>query len=166
MRKLTESTFVEPSTNSIWSLVTSSDGSRALVRNIEENVTSLVSAACRSRAHTPKFATLRTAAPFVDKGDSVKFLGPKNISLYGVVSNISGDNVTIKTDNDGVSHTVSRYAITELVSKGKGAIAKEKDMQTDFFAAIWGSRELAEQFTKNDVNDGVIQDLIPTFNGR
>lgn len=167
MRKLSANLFSEDDkrtgTSALWSLVTSSNGQRYLVRNTDEDVGAIVAKVARRNHHRPglTLASLRTAAPFVDVGDSVKFFGPQNQVLFGVVSAVNGDTVTVDTANDGQSHTVSRLSVVEVTSKGQDAQSREKAKLEDFFAVAFGSREFAQKLTQRDVNDTQIKNEIP-----
>lgn len=165
MRKITSSLYAEDRTASMWSLVRSSDGGQYLVRNVEEDVHDIVARAQRRNPHHPglTLASVRTAAPIVEKGDTVKFFGPKNQVLWGVISKLNGDFATIETKHDEQSYTVSRYAIVEVTNRAPDAIARDKARMEDFLALVWGSRELAQKATAVDVNDQGLGDVVPTY---
>lgn len=165
MRQITATLYAEDKTASMWSLVTRADGNKYLVRNVEEDVHDIVARAQRRNPHHPQvtLASLRTAAPIVDKGDSVKFFGPKNQVLFGVITSLDGDFARITTPHDGQEYTVSRYAIAEISQKAPDAQARDKARLQDFLAMVWGSRELAEKATAVGTNDQGIRSDVPSF---
>jgi hypothetical protein len=172
MRQVTANLYAEDDkrtrTASLWSLVTGSNGQRYLVRNVDEDVFDIVTRVSRRNHHHPgiTLASLRTAAPIVDVGDSIKFFGSKNQVLYGVISAVNGDSVTVETKNDGQTHTVSRYSIVEVTAKGPDAQARDKAKLEDFFSVAFGSREFAQQLTQRDVNDEGIRNSVPSFGNK
>lgn len=165
MRAVTATLFSEDRTASMWALVTSGDGRKYLVRNREEDVGDIVARVQRRNPHNAdaKLASVKLAAPACDVGDHVKFFGPRNESLYGEVTNCSGEYVTIKTPHDGQSHTVSKYSVSEVTQKGPDAQARERAKLEEFFAVAYGSREFAQQFTQRGVNDTGIRNDVPSF---
>lgn len=165
MRSITATQYAEKGTGFVWSLVTSANGDQYLARSLEENVADIIARAQKRNASRPNLtaASLHTAGLYIDEGDSVKFFGPSNAVLFGAVSSIKGDQVTIKTPHNGESYTVSNLAVIETVEKGEAAKAREKAKELDFFALAYGDREFAEKFVRDSVNDGQISNQIPTF---
>lgn len=166
MRKVTATLFSDDKAQSLWSLVTSNDGQRYLVQNVNEPVADLVARCARRNPFHPdaRLATLKSAAPIVFVGDSCKFFGNLNQTLFGVITNIDGDTVSIKTSPDGNSHTVSRFAIAEVTARSAKEQSAEKSRAEDFYAQIWNSRELAQKFVQRGVNDdGTGNNQSPVF---
>jgi hypothetical protein len=76
-----------------------------------------------------------------------------NEVLYGTVSAVSGEMVTIQTQHDNQSHTVSRYAVADIIKKGQDAQDRIRASQEAFFSTIYGP-EIGQKLTQRDVNDG------------
>ncbi len=164
MRKITATTYAEKGSPAMWSLVQGSQGPY-LVRNVEEDVADIVARSKRANTIRPNLtlASVKTAAPYVDVGDSVKFFGPSNQVMFGAVSSVDGDHVTIKTKHDGSSYTVSRFSVVEVTQKGKDAQERERSKQEDFYAIVFGDRKFAEELCRKDVNDEQIRNGVPSF---
>ncbi len=164
MRKITATTYSEKGSPAMWSLVQGSQGPY-LVRNVEENIGDIVARVKRANHNRPglTLGNVKTAAPYVDVGDSVKFFGPSNQIMYGAVSSVDGDHVTIKTRHDSQSYTVSRFSVVAVSQKGKDAQERERSRQEDFYAVVFGDRKFAEELCRRDVNDDKVRDDVPSF---
>lgn len=165
MRRIAANLFAEDRTASLWSLV-DSNGRKYLVRNSEEDIAAIVAEAQRRNLRNPSLslASVKTAAPIIGVGDVVKFFNASNVLMSGTVASIAGDNVTIRVQPSDEEITVSRYAVAEVIQQAPDAQAKSKAQLEDFFARIYGDREMAQQLTTRDVNDAGVYSPYPTFN--
>lgn len=164
MARIATNTFVEDNTGHIWTLVDAGTN-KYLMRQVSENISDIISARMKHVGKDQaRFASLNTkvAAPMVNSGDTVKFMSSQNVILHGVVSTVSGDNVTVSAN--GTSHKISRDAVLQIVDRPTESINKQKNTLKDYFSKAWGDPSLAEKFVKHLSTEehGSGQDYIPS----
>lgn len=151
MIRVSTNSYMDENTKHLWHVV-DTGSVKYLARQTEENVAEIVEARrARTSKKEARFETLKTAAPIVNAGDTVKFMSPQNVIMMGEVSSISDAKATIRAN--GGSFSVDRQAILQVVERASKSIQSEKNILEDYFAKAYGDASFAKQLTSKVPQD-------------
>lgn len=130
----------------IWEVRTAEDGTKFLVRKIEDDLEEIL--AERSKwvnraAGVARFATLKTGGyATVQVGDVVEFYSGTKL-LQGKVNSIGKDN-KVSITAGGTTFQIQKEAISRVVQHSEAYLNERKRMQKDFYTKFLGP-ELAQK---------------------